>query len=204
MAAQHHTTEPDDSIDVWITPTIDRDYRRRNVFFPEMWSEDADKILSNGTFVHEGVCLEFAQELLEDAKEQRCTPNVPRGTRVAYTALMRQIEGRLRALLERATVPDPGYEAMLKPLPSPARFNIGDAAVVWAPGKGRHGILVEIVGEYKLLQFTGGNGGYLTKNGDRVSYRYGYIAKIPGDDRYAFPPHELRAPDGSVRHIRLV
>lgn len=203
MAAQHHTTEPDDSIDVWITPTIDRDYRRRNVF-PEMWSEDVDKILSNGTFVHEGLCLEFAQELLEDAKEQRCISDVPRGTRVAYTALMRQIEGRLRELLERATVPDPGYEAMLQPPPSPARFNVGDAAVIWVQGTSHHGELVEIVGEYKLSRCASRDGRYLTKEGTRLEYRYGYDAKLPGGKRYIFSAHELRAPDGSVRHIRLV
>lgn len=204
--AEHLRTprEEDDEVTIYITPTIERDYRRRNVF-EELWSQRADKTQPNGTFVHTA-CSDFAEDVLEDAQDQRTNSDGPRGTRASYTALARQIEAQLRLLLRRHTLPDPGYGAMLNtPPPSPARFRVGDAAVVWSPGDDSHHLqLVEIVSEYRLRIVASESGRYLNKDGVRVDYYHAYSAKSPGDEVYAWAPHQLRDPDQRIRHLRLV
>ncbi|NKE64521.1 hypothetical protein RAMLITH_01700 [Ramlibacter sp. RBP-2] len=201
---QRNPTEADDEVTILITPTIERDYRRRNVF-EEMWSERADKVMPGGAFVHRGVCVEFAEEILEDAREQRFTSDGPRGNRAAYTALVRQITGELRRFHESQTLPDPGRDAMLTAAPpSPARFKVGDAAAIWAPGEDYHLQLVEIVDEYRLRRVTTSCGEYMDQHGKRVTYFHGYLAKAPGDRAYVFPLHQLRDPDQNVRHLRRI
>lgn len=206
MTTQHHTDDPDDDvINVEITATIERDYRRRNVL-EDMWSGHSDKTMSNGAFLHKDVRVGYARDiLLPDATEQSNVSDGPRGTRTAYTALARQLKSSLRSALYRVTQPDPGFASMnLTPPPSPARFNKGDAALLKNPDSLDHGELVEIVREYRLFRVSCSNGKYLDEEGDRADYLHCYAVKRPGGEPFPALPHELLDPDGRVRHMRLV
>lgn len=66
------------------------------------------------------------------------------------------------------------------------------------------GTMVEIVGDYKLWRVRNPNGVYVDKDGDRLDYKFGYLARAPGRESFFFPPCELFEPDGSVRYLMLV
>ncbi len=194
------TANDDDTVDIIITPTIERDYRRRNVF-PDMWSGREDKILNSGHFLHKDVTSGYAQELLDDARAQRICADTTRGTMVAYSALGKNLWRGLKDLLEAVTVLDPGEEAVAEWLngsESPARYKAGESAL------DQWGAVVEIVEGYHLISVRDEDGVYRTKEGERFSYRFGYATKKSDGRVYALSPWELRDIDGKPRHIRVV
>lgn len=207
MATEHDMAEDEDEVSIFITPAIERDYRRRNVL-AEMWSDCSDKVLPNGTFVHKNVRIGFARDvLLKDAEHERWHGNGPRGCQVAYTALIKRIKADLEEAVRKITLPFPELVPVWMPKPwdaNPARFKVGEAAMLWAPRHTRHGEVVEIVRDLNYGEVGARDGPYLAKDGRRVDYKEAYLAKSPGGEAFAFYPHQLRDPDGKVRHLRIV
>jgi hypothetical protein len=204
MAEHQHTDIDEPVIDVVITPTIERDYRRRNAL-EEMWSNKANEVLANGAFLHRNVCLDFAEEvLLDDADTVDCR-DAPKGTANAYRALRRQLLRSIRREESKVTVPDPGpEEALRRQSDGPAVFAVGDAAMLWAPEHDAHGTIVEVIEPLKLRRVEYSQGPYMGTDGKRVAYLTGYVVKSPGTPRWWAEPYRLRELDGLVRHVRLV
>ena len=102
-------------------------------------------------------------------------------------------------------IEDPGYESALKAsLASPARFNVGDVCIYWAPGHDFHGEKLEITKAYQFMRANTPTGRFIDTDGKRFDYVWGYVAREIGGEPCFFSAHELRDIDHNIRHIRLV
>lgn len=92
-------TPPMDAVVLWVTNTVERDYRSRGVFqaIRDGCSEDRDA--SSLLFF---VTPEFAEEILEDAEAHRQSPNLRRGLKVAYNSHIAGIRYALDEARDRA------------------------------------------------------------------------------------------------------
>lgn len=205
MATQQHSEDDDPTIDVHVTATVERDYRRRNVL-PEMWREAADRVQANGTCLHHDVRVAFAKKVLLADAQAQYTAGGERGTRNAYGALIRQLHCAIGARAREGTRPDPGIEkARELQAQSPAAFQAGEAAMLWLPGDDDHGQLVEIVRGLTFRGVADRNGPYWhAEERCRYSYRHVYLVRAPGEEAAWAGAHHLRNADGSVRHVQLV
>lgn len=102
---------------------------------------------------------------------------------------------------------DPGLEeAGARMRDSQSMFKPGDSALYWSDQNNdmRDGEPVEIVGAYGLAAVTDADGPYVGEDGLRCAYRWGYLGRMDDGEKFFFPAHNLRAPDGTIRHLCLV
>lgn len=186
---------------VQITPTIEREYRRRDVF-PTLRTEFAQTFVNGGTGVYE-VSISQAEAILSDAKEQRGNRLLPRGLPKAFTALVQRLEPALKSA--KGLWDDPGHdEAERRILDSSARFSVGQKVLYFPDGED-YGSEVVIAKPYGLYSVLRDEGHYVQTEGTRVDYCYGYVVREPRDERTWFVrPYQLTLDDCRPAHLRLV
>lgn len=187
------------TLDITITPTVERDYARRGVF-PSLRLDHAMKVINGATGVYR-VTLDEAQKIQHDAEEQhRSRHLLPRGTPKAYSTLETNLRMAIRSEERRGLWEDPGLDEAAKRMAqeSPARFKVGEAAML------EDGTIVEVAGEYSLWCVRGRHGVYVNEEGDRRSYQFGYTARAPGEKAVFYAAHELFELDGDVGYLKLV
>lgn len=196
MAEADFTLPP--TLNISITPVVACNYERRGVF-PSLRLAHAVKVVNGATGIYR-VSLDEAREIHRDAEEQRQNRELPRGLPAAFTALARNLHKAIRNEERRGLWEDPGLAEAAQRMTgeNPARFKVGEAAML------EDGTIVEIVGDYKLWCVRSQNGVYMDKEGDRIDYKFGYLARAPGRERFFFSPCDLFEPDGSVRYLKLV
>ncbi len=193
---------PAAAITVFISPVIEREFKRRDIF-AELRLENARRIQNGATGVHD-VSVELAKALLADAKVMQNRRDLPRGTPLAYTALVRNVGALLRQEARRGLWADPGYDEMKKrAAESPARFQVGDTALYFNQDN-EYGQRATVVGEYKLWQVATEFGPYINDKGERSEYKPGYVIQTPSDERCFVPAHALTRDDCQPAHICLV
>ena len=102
------------TVEVRITPTIERDYRRRGVF-PDYCVERLPHVISSGTTAY-SLSLDAAQQLLEDAEQQHHNRESPRGTNKAYGDLIKKLSRALGKGVPAAPEPtNAGVQSMHLP-----------------------------------------------------------------------------------------
>lgn len=199
MTANRNLSPTDEPmVNVWITPTVEREYRVRNVF-PALRIEKAMRVMNTATGVF-ALTVDAASEVLADATSQ-CQVRRPeqKGLTTAYTSLRRTLAQQVQSAERRDTVPDPGLEEARKAVhESVARFKVGEAC------QDSQGKTYEIVGGYGFYRVQDDEGPYWHADGARVVYAYGYEVKAPGEEVYFVRPHRLWDADGEIKHLRLV
>ena len=189
---------------VRISPTIEREFRRREVF-PELRLEAAVRVVNGATGIYE-TSVERAAEIAEDAKAMTARAReLPRGIPVAYGALLRNVEALLAEEARRGLWDDPGFiEMSHRLLDSPARLEIGERVFCFFDGD-ESGVLSVIVAGYGLHCVSSSAGPYVQKGGQRVNYAYGYVVEIVGErGTFLCRPYQLTREDCEPSHIRLV
>lgn len=79
---------------------------------------------------------------------------------------------------------------------SGAGLEVGDC--VYAGGEA-----ASVTGGYRLRTVRSGEGEYLSSNGNRIDYRWGYVCKTTDGKEYFFAAHEVTAKQGRASHLRL-
>ena len=186
---------------VRISPTIEREFKRRDVFV-ELRIERAASILSGATGVHR-VCIARAREVLSDARVQRGNPELPRGIPRAYGALASNVEDCIKREERRGLFDDPGMDvARQRMAESPARLEVGERVLCF-DDQSEYGSEVEVVDAYRLYVVGHAQGAFVRDDDKRIDYQYGYIVR-EGDRRFFVEPHRLTREDCKPSHLRLV
>ncbi len=191
----------DAQILVRISPVIEREFKRRDVF-PELRIERAKNIINGATGVHQ-VTITRAREILADARSQRGNLDLPRGIPRAYGALASNVEDCIKHEERRGLFDDPGREvARQRMAESPARLEVGDHVLCFYDDSeyGRKCVVVEGYGLYSIRR---ADGAFITRDGERIDYAYGYVIEVQGEQSFA-SPHRLTREDCKPSHLRLV
>jgi len=205
MADANRTPHDGLTIDVNITPTIERDYRRRDVF-PALRIEHTRRFI-NATGVY-SVSIVEAEEILKDAEARLSDRSLPRGTPKAFSSLAERLTAALKSAM--GLWDDPGMDVARQRLQdSPAQFRVGERVRYWSEwiDDERDGALLEIVDAFALqLVAPCENGEYVDKDGVRIAYRWGYGARPSGGDTETifYPAYKLQRLDYKRGHLRLV
>jgi hypothetical protein len=156
--------DEDASITVLISPVIEREFRRRDVF-PELQLENATRVRNGATGVHK-VSTERAKELLTDAQAvQAHSRELPRGIPAAYSALVRNLGFSLKQEAKRGLWDDPGMdEVKMRVAASSACFEVGDTVLCFVEDD-EYGEAATIVSDYKMYSVISDNGPYLANDG---------------------------------------
>lgn len=197
-AVDHKSDGP---IELIVTQSIQRNFERRGMY-PQFRPEFAAKVLPSkaGVFF---VSLEQAEEMLQDAQEQRRKNDGPRGTASAFTSLIYSLERSIRAERFRGCVEFPGEEqAIAERHAASAIFDVGDRVEVWYDD-GSKGTPVTIVSPYAYYFVKDDDGTYLSK-GERVIYCQGYRASYDNGNTFFFYARQLTPVGKSYGHLRLV
>lgn len=197
----HTPVEPE--INVWISPLIEREFKRRDVF-QELRLENAHRIKSGATGVYL-VSVDRARELLADAESHRYNRDQPRGLSAAYTALFKNITRALREEACRGAEDDPGMaEVKRRRIAASACFRVGDRVLYFGDDEeyGEKAVIVEGYGMYPVAD---DDGPYIDSHGDRLAYRYGYSIRVIGQSGSFFATaYDLTRNDRKPSHLRLV
>lgn len=187
---------------VRISPTIEREFKRRDVFV-ELRIERAISILSGATGVYQ-VSIPRAREISDDASSQKWRG--VRGLTIAYGALARNVEEAIKQEERRGLFDDPGIVAARVAgalgRESPARLQIGER-VLYFGSDGETGREVVVIDSYDIYGVREETGSFITADGRRIAYRYGYRV-VEGDQKYFAEPHQLTRDDCKPSHLRLV
>lgn len=185
----------DSTVSLWISLTVEGDYRNRAAF-PGLRIDSAIK--RSGTTLLFRVPVDFAHEVLEDAKNRRKEIGGGRGLYQAYRALTKN----LQALVDRAdgVQADPGsdtWEAGIR--------SLGCIAVNTVVRDEDNDALV-IVSPYKRYRVFSNDGEFKDNDtGKRFSYMYGYgVKKVEGGENFFQAAGQLYDADGCFTHLRLV
>jgi hypothetical protein len=204
MAASLSRTPATPIITVRITPTLEREFIRRDVF-QNLRVSKALKIISGATGVFE-IEVPLAEELLADISAQRARRELlPKGMLVAYNSLESQLKDAIK--YAKGLWDDPGIETACKrSAESPARFQVGEQVRFWSPfvNDKRDGARRVITGGYELRSVPEDDGAYVQRDGSRVSYRWGYTAENPATgETFFYPAAQLQSVDYVRGHLRL-
>ena len=192
-------------IEVRITPTIERDFKRREVF-STLRIEHAEHVLNGATGVYT-ITAAFAEEVLADALARYSGHEERRGLKVAYGSLHNKLKAAVLAEQRKGVWDDPGKdEAMRRRAQSSACFEVGDKALYFPGGDYDYeGYEANIVETYKMYPVTEPDGAYIDSNGARFDYKFGYVIKTKApDSRFWAPPYTLTRDDCKPSHLRLV
>lgn len=204
LAFQPRTDASASTITVLVSPVIEREFKRRDVF-AELRLETAARIQNGATGVHE-VSIDRAKELLADAQAMQAhNRELPRGIPAAYSALVRNISASLKQEARRGIWDDPGMDEIKKrAAQSPACFDVGDA-VLYFCDDAEYGQKATIVGGYDMYAVTGDDGPFIDGKGQRLEYKRGYAIKCNGSDhRFFCPAHCLTRDDCKPAYLCLV
>jgi hypothetical protein len=197
MADEHSALE------VRITPTVERDYTRRNIF-PELRLVKAPRYM-NATGIFE-VPLDIAEQLLSDAETQYMNRALPRGSAKAYGSLIDQLKPAVKRA--KGLWDDPGAVVVAqRHAESLAQYRIGEKVRYWSDWTDDEadGDVLEIVEDYGLRAVTSEEGEYVDSSGVRFAYVPGYRVKKPGSDEVHFcRPGNLQSLDYKREHLKLV
>jgi hypothetical protein len=190
-------------IHVRISPTIELDFVRRNVF-PELRTTVASSVSKSKPDVY-AVILARAREILVDAEAHRYNSESPRGTAMAYNSLIEKLHRAIRTEERRGLFEDPGYdEAAVRMNQSPARLQIGDSVLHFHTG-GECGEPAVIIKPYSVYKVLSQDGAFFAVDGTRLDYAPGYVISIRGSQETFFcPAHRLTREDCKPGHLRLV
>jgi hypothetical protein len=199
--ADHPVDESEVPIKMQITPTVQRNFEQRGVF-PQYRPERAAKVLPSLTAVF-FVTAEEAEEVLQDAQQQRRKNDGPRGQAKAFSALIDALEASIKNEKFRDCIEFPGEEKVAAARrAASAVFEVGDRVAVWHDD-GTNGGLVTIVSPYDHYVVTDDEGSYV-RDGKKIDYLQGYRASYD-DGRTFFHYARQLAPIGeSYGHLRLV
>lgn len=190
-------------ISIRISPVIEREFKRRNVF-PEFRLDRASSIINGATGVY-AVSAARAREVLADAQAQRYNRDVPRGVPVAYGALVKIIDSALLEEARRGLLADPGMaEVQRQQAASSACFAVGDS-VLYFRDYDEYGQEAVIVEAFRMCRVADEDGLYVTHSGQRLTYRngYGIKLKISGECFFA-AAYQLTRDDCKPAHLRLI
>ena len=188
---------------IWlrITPTVQRNYERRGIF-PQFRPSRSAKTLPNGSIVFY-VTVEQAEEVLQDAQEQRQKNDGPRGAAAGFTSLIYALERSIRAEKFRGCIEFPGAEKVIaERRAASAIFKVGDRVTVWR-GDRTEGAPATIVGPYDAYFVRNDDGTYIS-NDERVKYCQGYRASYDNGEIFFFYAWQLAPIGESYGHLRLV
>lgn len=186
---------------VRISPVIEREFKRRDVF-AELRLEHAKSIINGATGVHQ-VSMARARELLVDAVAQRGNRELPRGIPMAYSSLVSNLEASIKHEERRGLFDDPGMEEVRRRMTeSPARLAVGERLLCFED-RAEYGFPVEVAEGYALYAVATDRGAFVRDDGKRIDYRYGYIVK-EGDHLLFAEAHRLTRDDCKPSHLRLV
>jgi hypothetical protein len=191
-------------IRVFITPTMERELQRRNMF-PELRLDKAECVNNGATGVYR-VSRSRAAEILADAQAMRARADeLPRGTPKAYSTLARNLIEALRAEARRGLwrLPDPD-EMIRRCNESPARFDVGDECLYFRDQSAEYGYTVRIIKGFGLHKIRTEDGHFLDEKGERVEPLFGYLVQATDGERWFAAPHQLTGDDCKPSHIRLV
>lgn len=189
-------------VDVNISATIERDYRRRNVF-PALRLENTPRFI-NATGVH-SVSIVEAETILKDAEAQRGDRSLPRGTPKAFSSLVEKLTAAIKSA--KGLWDDPGIEEMRQRLQeSPAQFRVGEQVRYWSEWTDdeRDGALLEIIEGYALYRVIDKDGAFTDKDAGRASYQWGYAARDRDGETTFYAAYNLQRLDYKRGHLRLV
>lgn len=198
--------EQEGLINIEITATMEREFKRRGMF-PELTLENAARIVSGSTGVHR-VTLARAAEVLADVDAKRRWPasaDLPRGATNSYSALAKKLREILRQEARRGLWDDPGMdEARRRMSDSPAQFAVGDECLFFHDDE-EYGHKVKIIGAFDTYFVTHKEGRFIRPDGQRGDYRQGYRVTFEGDPtRYIVYAWQLTRDDCKPSHLRLV
>jgi len=191
------------AIEVWISPTIEREFKRREVF-PHLRIENARCTVRGATGVYD-ISIEEAEAILEDAELQRDNRALRRGIPVAFSSLAKCLRPAIRHA--KGLWDDPGAEEVISRIEQEfARFHAGDEVRYWSPliDDPLDGEPLVITGGYELRGVFGKNGAFLTEDGKRFDYAWGYTARRPNGSQHFYPAYKLQRENYTVGHLRLV
>ncbi len=191
----------DAQILVRISPVIEREFKRRDVF-PELRIERAKNIINGATGVHH-VSIARAREVLADAVAQRDNRDLPRGIPMAYSSLASNLQESIKHEERRGLFDDPGMEvARQRMAESPARLEVGERVLCFTDWS-EYGSEAEVVQGYGLYGVVSKQGAFVRDDGKRIDYQYGYVIS-KGGERFFIEPHKLTREDCKPSHLRLV
>ena len=191
-----------EGVEVRISPVLEREYKRRNVF-PALRLEQALRIVNGATGVYV-MAVNEAERLLDDARAMQLDRELPRGLPLAYGCLARKLATELQRAERRGLWDDPGIDVVKRRLDeSPARFGIGDACLYFGHDD-EYGREAKIIEGYRLYSVRAGDGPYVKETGQRISYMYGYVIQLKGDEHPFFcRPFNLTRDDCQPSYLCL-
>jgi hypothetical protein len=187
---------------VRISPVIEREFKRRDVF-PELMADRAVRIINGATGEHR-VSMTKAREIIANANAQLANRyDLARGLPMAYSCLVRNIEETIRQEERRGLFADPGMEEVRQRMTeSPARLSVGERVLCF-DDRSEYGFDVEVVKGYNFYSVASAQGSFVQDNGKRLDYQFGYVVKR-GDEQFFVAPHQLTREDCKPSHLRLV
>lgn len=191
----------DGPIEMSITQPIQRNFECRGVF-PQFRTELAAKVLPSKPSVF-FVSLEQAEEVLQDAQEQRRRNDGPRGTAAAFTSLISALERSVRAEKFRGRVEFPGVDKVdTQRREASAVLPVGARVKIWYDdeGCGKEATITQSYGP----SFVRDPDGLYVKNNQIGEYRFGYVAKHDDSTEFFYPAWQLAPIGESYGHLRLI
>lgn len=187
-------TKENATITIWLSPTVEADYRNRGCF-PGLRSDKAASRESTWAIFY--VSPDFAREVLDDAQERKRELKSGRGLSQGYRSLAAKIVRELEQF--DGVRPDPGKEAWEADVRSSGCHDVG-ARLFDANGEP-----LVVARAYGVHKVRSSDGEFRNENGNRIDYRHGYVCVRPGnDDPVFYAAWELFDRDGECTHLRLV
>jgi len=205
MTTPRYADDADKGVEVRISPVLEREYKRRNVF-PTLRLEHALRIVNGATGVYT-VALDEAQRLLDDARSMQLDRELPRGTPLAYSCLARNLATVLKQAERRGLWNDPGIDEMRRRMAeSPVQFNVGDECLFFhGESDDEYGHKVKIIGTFGLYFVSCKDGQFIKADGARGEYRRGYCVTFEGDPAtYVVRAGQLTRDDCLPSHLCVV
>lgn len=194
------------TVEVRITPTVEREFKRRDIF-PHLRIEKARRIINGATGVFD-VSIDDAEALLKDAEEQRRRyGELPRGVSTALGSLVDYLRPAIKSA--KGLWDDPGQDVAFARIgESSALFKEGDAVRYCSPwlNDPDDGKRLWIVGRYHARRVLSESGAFIARDGKRVDYRPGYVAadNHGGLGATFYPAGQLQTLDYKRGYLRLV
>ena len=193
------------TITVLISPVIEREFKRRDVF-PELRIENAARIQNGATGLHD-VSIAVANALLADAKAMQAHGReLSRGIPKAYSALVRNIGSTLKEEARRGLWDDPGRDEMeRRAAQTVAWFKVGEVALYFSEGREPDCIPVTVVKAYGMYKVFSEDGAFITAEAQRIDYQNGYVVSCRYSEHTFFATaYKLTRDDCKPAHLCLV
>lgn len=197
MRANSASSQAAGNVLLMLTPALEADYCSRAAF-PGLRSDKAAK--RSGTTSVFYVPIDFAREVLEDAKNRMKELGSGRGVYQSYRALAEH----MRRGLDRAegVQPDPGLDKWVEDTSAIGCIEVGTSV------QDQDGDLVMITEGYRMRRCNQESGPFRDEStGRRVAYRPGYVGVVMRDGepkKFFYAAGDLFTPSGDTTHLRLI